>query len=194
MAVITDEIGDETFLVVGESFGGYVAREVVRRHRSQVAGLALVCPVGEPVSKRRRLPPHVVIARDDAAVEALPAELREEFEPYAVVQTAEVVDRFRTNIAPGLSRADNGFAERLHTGGYPLDQTPEGDGPFDAPCLILTARQDAVVGYLDQWDLLPHYPRATFAVLDAAGHNAHLERPALVEPLLIDWLERVRGS
>lgn len=193
-AVVDVEIGDDRFLVVGESFGGYVAREVARRRRSRVAGLALVCPVGEPVAARRQLPEHVVAVRDDAAVAALPAELRAEFEPYAVVQTAAAIERFRTDIAPGLPAADEAFAERLHAGGYPLPHAPEADGPFAAPTLLVAARQDSVVGYLDQWALLPHYPRATYAVLDAAGHNAHLERPALVEELLVDWLERVRTT
>ena len=55
----------------------------------------------------------------------------------------------------------------------------------------MTGRQDSVVGYLDQWSLLPHYPRSTFAVLDAAGHNAHLERPEVVNGLILDWLARV---
>jgi pimeloyl-ACP methyl ester carboxylesterase len=46
--------------------------------------------------------------------------------------------------------------------------------------------------------LIVHYSRrprlATFAVRDAAGHNAHLERPDLTAALVKDWLARARSA
>jgi hypothetical protein len=37
-------------------------------------------------------------------------------------------------------------------------------------------------------------PRATFAVLDAAGHQlGRLERPVVFRALVQDWLDRMRG-
>jgi pimeloyl-ACP methyl ester carboxylesterase len=38
---------------------------------------------------------------------------------------------------------------------------------------------------------LPHYPRATFAVLDVAGHNLQIEQPRLFNALMHEWLDRV---
>ncbi|MET8349477.1 MULTISPECIES: hypothetical protein [unclassified Micromonospora] len=38
--------------------------------------------------------------------------------------------------------------------------------------------------------LLPHYPRATFAVLDVAGHNLQIEQPRLFDALMHEWLDR----
>ncbi len=35
---------------------------------------------------------------------------------------------------------------------------------------------------------------AGFAVLDAAGHNAQIEQPALCEALLSEWLYRVEAQ
>jgi pimeloyl-ACP methyl ester carboxylesterase len=49
-----------------------------------------------------------------------------------------------------------------------------------------------VVGYNAQWDLLEHYPRATFAVLDRAGHALPHEQPGLSKALITEWLVRVR--
>jgi pimeloyl-ACP methyl ester carboxylesterase len=57
--------------------------------------------------------------------------------------------------------------------------------------LFITGKQDQIVGYQDAWNRLEHYPRASFAVLDAAGHNVHLERQLLVEALIRDWLNRI---
>ena len=42
--------------------------------------------------------------------------------------------------------------------------------------------------------ILEGFPRATYAVLDAASHNVSGERPALLAALLDDWLDRVERS
>ena len=57
---------------------------------------------------------------------------------------------------------------------------------------MVCGRQDAVTGYADQWGLLPHYPRATYAVLDVAGHNLQIEQPALFGALVTEWLQRIQ--
>lgn len=77
---------------------------------------------------------------------------------------------------------------------WTLTDDPEDGEPFTRPTLILTGRQDSSVGYLDQFVPLPHYPRASFAVLDTAGHNLQFEQPELFEALMGDWLDRVGES
>lgn len=47
---------------------------------------------------------------------------------------------------------------------------------FTKPALFLLGRQAASVGYKDTWKISDNYPRATFAVLDKAGHNLQLEQ------------------
>ena len=67
-----------------------------------------------------------------------------------------------------------------------------GSDPFPAPTLIVAGRRDSVVGHLDAVALLERYPRATLAVVDAAGHALVHERPELFAALLGDWLVRAR--
>lgn len=56
-------------------------------------------------------------------------------------------------------------------------------------------RENHVVGFRDQFALLEHYPRATYAVLDAAGHNLHLDRPEATGALVGEWAaEAVRAA
>jgi hypothetical protein len=38
------------------------------------------------------------------------------------------------------------------------------------------------------------FPRATLAVLDAAGHNLQIEQERLFQTLLGDWLDRVQRA
>jgi hypothetical protein len=46
-------------------------------------------------------------------------------------------------------------------------------------------------GYTETWDLLENFPRATFAVLDRAGHGLALEQKGLFRALVGEWLDRV---
>ena len=48
---------------------------------------------------------------------------------------------------------------------------------------------DSSTGYKIAYELVERFPRATFAVMDAAGHL--LERDALYQQLMMDWLERI---
>lgn len=43
----------------------------------------------------------------------------------------------------------------------------------------------------DGLGLRNHYPRGSFVVLDAAGHNVHLEQPEVTAALVRDWLARI---
>ena len=60
---------------------------------------------------------------------------------------------------------------------------------------FLLGRQDHIVGYRDQWDIIDNYPRATFVVLDRAGHGAApVEQYELCQALMSEWLDRVEES
>jgi pimeloyl-ACP methyl ester carboxylesterase len=188
------EIGSEPFLLIGESFGGYLARALARRRADQVRGLALICPIGIALERaERRLPPHQVLRPDAEVLAGLEPRVAKEFADLAVVQSAEAARRFREEILVGLDATDLEAVDRIRRN-WRLSENPEGDEPFVRPTLILTGRQDEFVGYLDQFDLLPHYPRASFAVLDVAGHNLQIEQPHLFDTLMLDWLDRVEAE
>jgi pimeloyl-ACP methyl ester carboxylesterase len=189
---IESTIGDEPFLLVGESYGGYLARGLTRALGPQVLGLALVCPIGARLEHaERNVPPRQVLRPDPALIESLDPLLAAEFTEIAVVETEETLRRFKEEILGGLEVADPDAMARVRLR-WELSSAPEGGEPYTRPTLILTGLQDDVVGYVDQWALMPHYPRATFAVLDVAGHNLQFEQPALFEALVDEWLNRVR--
>ncbi|WP_026932189.1 alpha/beta fold hydrolase [Glycomyces tenuis] len=187
-------IGEEPFVVVGESYGGYLARAVAGSRPEQVLGLGLVCPIGkEARHSKRTLPPHTVIAADPALMAGLPPADAASYGELAVVQSPETYRRFREEIAPGLGLADDEGLVRVARR-YELSTAPESGAPFERPALIVTGRQDDNTGYADVYALLEHYPRATFAVLDRAGHNLQLEQPVLLDAFLDEWLDRVEEA
>jgi pimeloyl-ACP methyl ester carboxylesterase len=190
LGLIDAVIGEEPLLVVGHSTGAYLARAVANRRPDQVAGLALLCPlIGEGEVKA---PEHVVlhVAEDLDVDAALGPEMAAEYRNYLVVHTPETLRRFQEMVAPGVALADQAAMERM-AARWQLRTPPEQGPPFANPTLIVAGRQDATVGYAGAWRLLDHYPRATFAVLDRAGHALPHEQVGLLGALLAEWLDRV---
>src|SRR5262249_23630353 len=152
-------------------------------------GLALVCPIGTEVENTKRtVPEHVVLRSEPGVLASL--EEGEDFTELAVVQTAAALAAYRKDVAPGLAAADTEALDRILEK-RELSVDPDSGPAYERPTLIVCGRQDSVTGYEDVYPLLPHYPRATFAVLDVAGHNLQLEQPALFGGLIQEWLDRV---
>ncbi|HEY0215597.1 MAG TPA: alpha/beta hydrolase [Cellulomonas sp.] len=111
----------------------------------------------------------------------------------AVVPSPEGLAAYRQWVQPGVDAVDVPALQRIAER-YGLDAEPEqtAAAPFDRPTLLLTGRQDHVVGFADAWRLLTHYPRGTFVVLDEAGHNVHLDQPEQTAAAITGWLDRMR--
>lgn len=191
---LQDHLGEEPFAILGNSFGGMLARHVAHEMSEQVLGLATLAAVFVADSSERRLPAKRVL-HDDPAVLEEAGEAREDFEEVSVIRTPAMLEAFLTHSYPGIRTADKRVMAAISKS-YALDAVPEqahGD-PFDKPALHVFGRQDHVAGFEDGLAWQEHYVRGTFAVLDGAGHNAHLEQPTLVGALLTDWLHRMGDS
>ncbi|KAM9862973.1 alpha/beta fold hydrolase [Leucobacter sp. BZR 635] len=178
------------FAIIGNSYGAMVARHVAHTLAEQCAGLATLAGAFELDRTKRILPPREVVLRD-AAVLALAGDARNEFEEMAVVHTEQALRYFERYALPGIRGASLRVLARLNAS-YTDAYAPElgATGPFRAPALHVFGRQDHVVGFADAFPFTEHYVRGTFAVLDRAGHNVHLEQPEAVGGLVRDWLER----
>lgn len=65
---------------------------------------------------------------------------------------------------------------------------------FEGPSLVLSGRQDSISGYADTLAMLECYPRATYGLLDTAGHSLGWERPELLKALVQDWFVRPKQN
>lgn len=182
------------FAMVGNSMGCLLVRDFVARHMAQCMGFALLAPVIDPERDHRTLPPREVLARDPELLASLDSRDRDAYSALAVVQSPENWRRFGRSVLPGIRAADNDASQRLESG-YGLPTVRQADWKtFDRPVLVVTGRQDAAVGYEDQYEFARLLPRSTYAVLDPAGHNVQIERHAVVCALLGDWLNRIRNE
>ena len=186
-------IHDELFILIGESYGGYLARGILLHKFKQVLGVGLICPVGEIDNTKRKLPSFKPIMRDSAQYDALSSEQQKELDGFLVVQTPEIMDRFEKEILPGLNLANTQFLLNIQeTGNYGFSFDVDAELPiYSGPSLFLLGKQDNIVGYQDQFALLTKFPRASFVVLDAAGHNLQQEQEKLLHAHLREWLDRI---
>ncbi len=185
LAFIDTVIPGQRFVLAGLSYGGYLARGVVYHRAESIDGLLLCAPQVKADPAQAHLPPRTALVEDP--------QLAAELGPIAglvVVQSPTVVEAVRELLAE-VQLADHPFNARLEEAGpfsFDVDRLP---APFGGPTLMLTARQDHLCGYRDAWDLLDNYPRATFVVLDRAGHFVNIEQDVLCQALMREWLDRV---
>ena len=185
----------EDLLLAGYSYGGYLSMGLVNRMPERIKGVLLLCPLVEPDDGKRHQPSSEIRKVDIGFFNSLDSGLRELLTSgqmgMVVVQPRpfERADRVYT---PGHQAANSEFLNRLRETDYSFSfdilQTS-----FEGPALIVTGRQDNSVGYLDAWKLVEQFERATFTVLDAAGHGLPLEQEQVFGVLVKEWIERVQA-
>jgi pimeloyl-ACP methyl ester carboxylesterase len=186
---------NQHFLVAGESYGGYLARGVIKARRALVEGLLLICPVASQETRQANAPAYQVLEKDEALLNSLSEEDRNYLTGINVVQTRRVWERFEQDIRPSLQVADYDFLENSlsQNVSYRVD-VDQIESPYPQPALLMMGRQDCVVGYRDQWQFIENFPRASFMILDKAGHNLQIEQDVLFNAAVNEWLDRVRAE
>lgn len=177
----------EPVLLLGHSYGAYLARGVAAQRPELLRGLALICPLAESTGQ---LPPPEILVQDDAAYDELAPELHATFDEYFVVRTPKMARRFRDFAAPGMPLVDYPALTEIFTD-WPIDM---GRHTFSRPTLVAAGLHDTTVGFDDAVRLLDVYPRTTLAVVDGAGHALLHERPDVLAGLINGWIERARTA
>lgn len=180
-----DIIGGK-FIIVGQSYGGLLARGFVNRFGEMISGMILLCPCVIPGVRQGRVEPLVAVERDEAFLSTLTREEYDSFTQMNVILTEPVWERYRDQLIPALSRADWDFLNTQLEGSFAFD--PDDMAPSEIPALIIAGKNDSEVGYKDQFDLMRIYPKATYCAVDNAGHNLQIEQPELFVSLVSSWL------
>lgn len=183
---------DEPYLLIGESYGGYLARGILSRNAEKIDGVMFLCPVIIPDKDIRRLPREIIKFPDTSFLEKLSQAERNNFSEYAVIADEKTFTRYCNEILPGIETADTGFIDKLeqnYSFSFDVDDKIR-NLHFKNAALFICGKQDDCVGYDDAWELINDYPRATFSVLDMAGHNLQIEQVDLFDSLVKNWLSR----
>jgi pimeloyl-ACP methyl ester carboxylesterase len=196
LGVLSEFIGNicpnETYAVAGESRGGFLARGLAAKESNKIDGLLLIVPGRYAVADPENLPTHVTL---ESADELLPELAENEIGRFKklVVQNREILEKIRKYKLPAIPLADTECQNRLNENyqiSFDLDST---EYTFLKPTLVLLGRFDVEVGYRDALKVIENHPRATYAILDKAGHSLSWEQPELFVTLVKDWLKRVES-
>lgn len=186
----------QRFALAGESYGGYLARGVMKERAARVDGLLLIAPVAfQETLQENAVLPLRVLEKDEAFFNSLSEEDQISFAMLNVVQNQRVWQRYAAEIIPAVKMADYPFLEKCLSRHVPFkDNVDQVERPYPQPSLFVMGRQDSAVGYRDHWKLIENFPRATFAILDKAGHSLQIEQDAVFTALVKEWLERVHAE
>lgn len=186
-------IPGEKFLIVGESYGAYLARGIIEKRLQDVSGVCFLSPVIITDRSKRTLPRFYPIIKESDFLSTLsPMEVKD-FEGAYVNQTKKVWMRYKEEVDSGVKIADTNFLNNFYEEGYSfsfdVDQLIK---KFEKPSLFIMGRQDGTVGYHDAYSLIEKYPRASFIILDKAAHDVQIEQQNILNVLINEWLNRVK--
>ncbi len=178
-------IPGQNFALLGESYGGYLARGLVHKLPSRIDGLFLWC--AEIDIPPRNLPVPIVRVRDDKLQAQLNSDIEREMFRYLVIQKQETLDFGKAHLLPAFQIADQKFIQRVIDTKFSFDLNSK---KFEKPTVIACGRQDFVVGYDDAYKILDNYPMGTMLIVDGAGHVLGItEGKALFDASIHEWIK-----
>jgi pimeloyl-ACP methyl ester carboxylesterase len=174
--------------VVGLSMGGPVSASFVARHRERARSLTLV----DPAAGERAAPPALfrVPVVGPALWQALAVPGMADGQLTDFVEPAKWPDwpeRYRHQMQyRGFGRA---LLSTLREGrGTVLDSVYARAGASGIPTLLLWGIEDSTVAITHAEGVRRAIPQAQYHPIERAGHLPHMERPDVVNPLLIGFL------
>jgi proline iminopeptidase len=191
---LADRLGLERFVVLGHSYGGFVAQELALRHGARLDGVVLADTTpgqlgsGETESATEQgpqPPPEVVammssIPTTDAELAAGMAELLP-----AYFHRPEALD-LRALEAGTIFRAATMVRGFEVLGGWSsVDRLPT----LDVPLLVLVGRHDVFTSWPQAYRIARRVPGARVEVFEESGHFPWIEEPERFFAVLGGWLE-----
>ena len=190
-AFINHIIPNSSFLVVGESYGAYLVRGLIFQEKSRILGAAFLIPAVIAEKSQRTVGNHTIIYQDRSFLSRLTHEERKDLEESAVIHTSSVWDGVKF-VNESQKKSNMEYLNQYQHTGYSLSlNLNDKKFSFARPVLFLTGKQDSIVGYKDQWNILDQFPRATYVALDSGSHCAEIEQVEITKVLFLEWLNRV---
>lgn len=198
---LRQSLGYDRWAVLGHSFGGHVALEYALRYPGSVSHLILADTGGDSVWSRRNAA-ELLAARGYSAAKAelvrrwfngefpprqMPLILMRIGSAYYSHPSLPLVAR---ELASGGWRTKMRPEAMIFAGRHLLDGWSVMDklGQITAPTLILAGQDDFIFPPEHQRELAAAIPKARLQLIENAGHNPHVEQPAVVMQAITNFL------
>ena len=203
---IKNVVPEGPFILAGESYGGYLARGMVKEFKNRIEGIFFLCPGIVAEISERDIPENPVFRTEpDYSENATETDIKM-FEGFSIIRNKYTFERSMKEVISGVQIARKSQLENLRNTGFAFSNDklkmiiPSQNGIsekdvifdeyFDRPVLFLLGRQDLSVGWKDALRISELYPRATYAILDLAGHNLQIEQTGIHNALIGEWIGR----
>ncbi len=189
LAHLLDRLQVEKAVVAGLSLGGYIAFELLRRHRDRVLGLMLMDTRAEADTAEGRASRETLM---ELARKEGPGAVAERMLPRLLGRTSQ---RTQPNLVPQVRQ----MAARWSVPGMVGALAAMRDRPdstavlqqIDVPTLVVVGEEDELTPPAISRAMTAAIPSAAMTTIAAAGHLAPLEAPSAVSRVMAEFLEAV---
>lgn len=190
LAALLDALDVERAVVCGLSLGGYVAFELLRRHRARVAALVVLDARAEGDTPERAASRNDMVARvRDGDARGLEGELASRF--LAQTAPADVRRRLEQLMERSPVAGTVGALEAMRDR---PDSTQLLQSIRNLPTLLLIGEHDSRTPHASMRAMADRVPDATFEVITSAGHLPPLENPEETTTKLRRFLKGLEGT
>ena len=178
------------FVLIGQSYGGYLARGILSRMPHQVEAMMLLCPVIVANRDKRNVPLQKECVVDEDFLQKHQQSDISSYLEYAVIINDETFQHFTNATHTAFEQSDQSSLDVLSKH---YDYTFDVDKAIkslnlNVPVYMICGRQDICVGYHDQWKVINEYKNGSFSLVNKAGHNLQIDQPILFDSLAYSWL------
>jgi pimeloyl-ACP methyl ester carboxylesterase len=190
LAALLDVLDTEKAVICGLSMGGYIAFELLRRHRERVEALILCNTRAEEDSEeaRRKRDEMIELLERDGPSGLAEIMIPQLLAPSSLTAIPHVVEHLRAMITgsspAGLIGALRAMRDRLDSTSLLSE--------IRVPTLVIAGRDDRLVSPAASKKMAEAIPGAQFALIPDAGHLAPLEQPVATSRVIAEFLEAVR--
>ncbi len=181
---------EEKFIVIGQSYGGYLAQAIISLMPERTLALGLLCPLVIADSDKRDLPEHKLMIDDSKTITYDDKEEFDEYLEFAVVATQATFNRYKSDLVPGFDNATSDKLDIIREDNYDLSVEPyESIVTYDKSTMILVGKQDATVGYKDVMRFDSKFSNLSINMINGAGHALQYEQESIFNDLTLNWLK-----
>lgn len=188
---INNVIGLDKFSIVAESYGGYIARGLLKHFKRKINSIFFIAPIIKPIKADREVEDLIITDIDKDFLETLDDYEKKKFTETITNQIPETFHRFKKEVLSGLNCADKKFIDNIKKENYAFKEAIDTE-IFDGFAFFVAGRQDNVAGYKDIDSILPMFPDHQLYILDRAGHQLQIDRENLFSVFFGNWIGIVK--